>query len=205
MYAAVPRITPMCVAATLNVGDCETSGFATSPSKALARPKSSTFTVPSGRTLMLAGFRSRWMTPCSCARLERLGDLPRDRQRLVQRNRALRDPIGQRRAHRRAPVRRAPSCRLQRLFEAVDRRDVGMIQRRQELRLALEAREAVRIGGEELGQDFQRDVAIEPRVARAIHLAHAARADGDDDLVSAEPCSGTHCHTIVRWNARIVA
>ena len=33
----------------------------------LARPKSSTFTVPSGRTLMFAGFRSRWMMPCSCA------------------------------------------------------------------------------------------------------------------------------------------
>ena len=34
---------------------------------ALARPKSSTFTVPSGVTLMLAGFRSRWMMPRSCA------------------------------------------------------------------------------------------------------------------------------------------
>ena len=34
---------------------------------ALARPKSSTFTVPSGATLMLAGLRSRWMMPCSCA------------------------------------------------------------------------------------------------------------------------------------------
>ena len=34
---------------------------------ALAKPKSRTFTVPSGRILMLAGLRSRWMTPCSCA------------------------------------------------------------------------------------------------------------------------------------------
>ena len=30
-------------------------------------------------------------------RFERLGDLPRDRQRLVERNRALRDAIGERR------------------------------------------------------------------------------------------------------------
>ena len=36
-------------------------------SNAFASPKSSTFTVPSGRTLMLAGLRSRWMIPCSCA------------------------------------------------------------------------------------------------------------------------------------------
>ncbi|OFW06935.1 MAG: hypothetical protein A3I61_02800 [Acidobacteria bacterium RIFCSPLOWO2_02_FULL_68_18] len=35
--------------------------------ESLARPKSSTLTVPSGRTLMLAGFKSRWMTPASWA------------------------------------------------------------------------------------------------------------------------------------------
>ena len=34
---------------------------------AFARPKSSTFTTPSGVILMLAGFRSRWTTPRSCA------------------------------------------------------------------------------------------------------------------------------------------
>jgi len=40
----------------------------TSPDSAsFASPKSSTFTVPSARTLMFAGFRSRWMNPCSCA------------------------------------------------------------------------------------------------------------------------------------------
>jgi hypothetical protein len=33
---------------------------------ALARPKSSTFTVPSGVSLMFAGFKSRWMIPRSC-------------------------------------------------------------------------------------------------------------------------------------------
>jgi hypothetical protein len=36
-------------------------------SASFANPKSSTFTVPSGRTLMFAGFRSRWTIPCSCA------------------------------------------------------------------------------------------------------------------------------------------
>ena len=54
-------------------------------SMGFARPKSSTLTVPSSRTLMFAGFRSRWMMPAR-ARFERLGDLPRDRQRLVQRH-----------------------------------------------------------------------------------------------------------------------
>ena len=50
------------------VGDCDAFGDRRGrlPS-AFARPKSSTFTVPSGRSLMFAGFRSRWMMPCSCA------------------------------------------------------------------------------------------------------------------------------------------
>ena len=34
---------------------------------AFARPKSSTFTTPSGVTLMFAGLRSRWTMPFSCA------------------------------------------------------------------------------------------------------------------------------------------
>ena len=34
-----------------------------SPSKAFARPKSSTLALPSGVMRMLAGFRSRWITP----------------------------------------------------------------------------------------------------------------------------------------------
>ena len=65
-----------------------------------------------------------------------------------------------------------------------------MVQRGEQLRLALETREAVRIGREEVGQDLQRDVAIEPRIARAIHLAHAARADERDDFVGAEARTG---------------
>ena len=61
-------MTPIWVAAAVRVGE-----FAGSPSglavgsSALASPKSSTLTVPSGVTLMLAGFRSRWTTPASCA------------------------------------------------------------------------------------------------------------------------------------------
>ena len=50
------------------VGDERAAEAAASTgSRAFARPKSSTLTVPSGRILMFAGFRSRWMMPCSCA------------------------------------------------------------------------------------------------------------------------------------------
>ena len=47
------------VAATLIVGELARFALASSPARAFARPKSSTFTLPSGVTLTLAGLRSR--------------------------------------------------------------------------------------------------------------------------------------------------
>ena len=58
----MPRImpTPVIIAGEVMVGEIELlAAIAPAGSVALASPKSSTFTVPSGRTLMFAGFRSR--------------------------------------------------------------------------------------------------------------------------------------------------
>jgi hypothetical protein len=69
MYAAVPRITPTPVicAGLVIVGDCvwrsSPARPGPAPSVSFARPKSSTFTLPSGVILMFAGFKSRWMMP----------------------------------------------------------------------------------------------------------------------------------------------
>ena len=78
-------------------------------------------------------------------RFERVGDLPRDRQRLVERQRPARDAIGQRVAldqlqDERARARRCPRGRRS--------RDVRMVERGEHLRFALEAGEAFGIGGE---------------------------------------------------------
>ena len=69
MYARVPMIMPASVAAGVaTVGDCDTLGDEPAAgSMAFARPKSSTLAVPSERTLIFAGLRSRWTMPCSCA------------------------------------------------------------------------------------------------------------------------------------------
>src|SRR5690242_3148061 len=56
------RSRRLCKAGVVNVGDCD--GFGDDlPVEAIAfaNPKSSTLTVPSSRTLILAGFKSRWM------------------------------------------------------------------------------------------------------------------------------------------------
>jgi hypothetical protein len=58
----------------------------------------------------------------------------------------------------------------------------GVIERREQLRFALESREAIRIEGEDSWQHFQRDVSIELRVARSMDFAHPAGADGGDDF-----------------------
>ena len=114
---------------------------------------------------------------------EGLRDLLRDRQRVGKRYRAMRDAVGERRAldqfeHER--MRRAA------VFKAIDGGDVWMIERGEHLRFSPKSRQPVGIGHERVGQDLQRDVAIELGVASAIHLPHAAGAQGIDDFVGAE-------------------
>lgn len=53
-------------------------------------------------------------------------------------------------------------------------RNVRMIQRRQRLRLAMEAGNALGIVGEIVGQNFQRHIPLQLRVVRAKHTSHAA-------------------------------
>ena len=72
------------------------------------------------------------------------------------------------------------------MADVEQRADVRMIERRDRARLALEAVAKLRVGRERRGEDLDRDGAIEPRVARAIDLAHAARADERDDFIGAE-------------------
>ena len=120
-------------------------------------------------------------------RLEGFGDLSRDGQRLVGRQRPAgnhrRQILASHQFHHERPT-------AQELLDAVDRRDTGVIQRRERLRFASEPRQALGIAGEKVRQDFDGDVAIESGVARTIHLAHASGTDGDGNFVRAEAPSG---------------
>ena len=62
----------------------------------------------------------------------------------------------------------------------------GMIERRQDLRLAPETRQPIGVERKRFGQDLQRDVAIQLRITRAIDFAHSSRANGGVDYVRAE-------------------
>ena len=69
-----------------------------------------------------------------------------------------------------------------------------MIQRRGGARLLLESMEAIGIGRDGRGQDLDGHVTPEPCVARAVHLAHAAGAEGRHDLVRTEPVTRLQPH-----------
>ena len=69
------------------------------------------------------------------------------------------------------------------VFESVERRDRGMVQRSEELRFALESSEALSVPDKGLRQDLDRDFPAELRVAGAINFSHAARAKGRHNFV----------------------
>src|SRR5690348_17540078 len=69
-----------------------------------------------------------------------------------------------------------------------------MVERSQHLGFALEPRHAPGVSSERFRQYFQRDVALQPGIAGAIHFAHAARADRREDLVGSESVPGSIIH-----------
>jgi hypothetical protein len=82
-------------------------------------------------------------------------------------------------------------------LDAVDRCDVGMIQRCKDASLALESFRTLRIGRKGLGKELDRNAASEPGVPGLIYLAHAAGAQVTGDFVMREPGSD-HGLTISR-------
>ena len=81
-------------------------------------------------------------------------------------------------------------------FQAVDLRDVCVVQRGERLRFACEPRQAIRIASDGVGQDLQGHIAIEPRVVGPKHLPHAAFADLGGGFIDAEPGAGTERHLL---------
>ncbi len=141
---------------------------------------------------MFAGFEIPVDDALLVGRLERLGDLTRDRQRLLQGNRPLLQALGERRTLDQLQYERR---RVRSVLETVDRGDVGMVEGSEDLRFACEAREPVRIEPRQRRENLERDVAVQLGVPRAIDLAHPAGAEQRDDLVVAKPGSSREGHT----------
>ena len=129
--------------------------------------------------------------PRLVGRLQRLGDLLRNRQRLVRWDRPLRDPVGERRPlHQLQHQRPRPLG----LLDTVDGGDVGMVEAGEDPRLPLEPGEAIRVRREGVGQDLQRDLAVELGVGGLPDLAHAALTEEGRDVVVPELVTDAQRH-----------
>ena len=153
----------------------------------MASPKSSTFTVPSPRTLTFAGFKSRWTIPSSCAASSAsaiclaIGNA--SSIEIAPPRNALREILALDEFHHQGVH---PSGFL----ESVDRRDVRVIQRGEGLRLAFKSGQPLGVLGKRVGQDLDRHLTTQRRVRSPIHLAHAAFPERRGDLVNAETGAG---------------
>jgi hypothetical protein len=114
---------------------------------------------------------------------ERLGDLLRDGESFVNSNWTARDSSIQALAVDELEHEELLAVGL---VQAVDRADVRMVQRSKNVGFAAEARKPLRVMRERLRQNLHRNVASELGVARAIDLAHAARAEGSEDFIRTE-------------------
>src|SRR5262249_15745835 len=74
--------------------------------------------------------------------------------------------------------------RIANLFQVINARNVGVIQRSEDLGFALKSSDALRLLRARLGQRLDGDVPLQPRVACAIYLAHSADAKHTGNFVS---------------------
>jgi hypothetical protein len=123
--------------------------------------------------------------------LEAARHLNGDRKRVFHRQRSRRKPLRQGLA---VDALHHEGRRAFDFLEAVDRGDVGVIERGEEPGLAAEACESLRIAGEVHWQHLDRHVAVESHVPGPIDLTHPARAERREDLVGAVLRAGNERH-----------
>ena len=190
MYAGVPRITPTPVisAGEVTVGDSVTAAVpALVDIERLGEPEVENLHGAVSPDLDVRGLQITMNDALFVSGLQCFSDLPRDGERFIDPDGAPRDPIRERGSVHELQHERAYAVGL---FEAVNMRDVRMIEGGECFRFALEPREPFGVARERLRQDLQRHITIQLRVARAIHLAHGASADSGGDFVWAAARAG---------------
>ncbi len=124
--------------------------------------------------------------------VERPSQLPRQLHRLRGREWPLGDALGQRRPLHQLHDQAAYAVRF---FQSVDGGDVGMVERSQHPRLALEPRQAIGMVRKALGQDLQSHVTVQLAIPDAIYLPHSARSQRAADFIMAEVVTDRQQHS----------
>ena len=131
---------------------------------------------------------------------QRVRHLSGNAQRLVQRKRSAREPL---REILSLDELHHEGAHATGFLETVDVRDIGVVQRREGMGFACEARQPIGIAGEGVRKDLQRDVAIEPCVTGPEHLAHAAFPNPADDFVDPDTGACGKRHRVASTSARL--
>ena len=129
---------------------------------------------------MFAGLMSRCTIPFAVRRIEAVGDLDADLQELRDFDGLDGDAVLEGLALEQLHGDERPALELP---DVVDRADVGMIERRCRARFAAKPLDRLRIPGNVVGKEFQRDVPAEPRVPGLVDHAHPAPAQLFQDAV----------------------
>ena len=128
--------------------------------------------MPSSRILMFAGFRSRWTMPCPCAASSASAICLAIGNASVSRSAPCAIRVGERWAVHQLHHQCGDTGEL---FEAMDVRDIRMVERGQDLRLTSKARQSFGIVRERLRQDFDRHASIQRAVAGFVRLLPCRR------------------------------
>jgi hypothetical protein len=147
-----------------------------------------------GRDLDVGGLQIAMDDTLGVRGLERVHDLARDAEGLLERNRAGLDAVRERRALDQLHHQGA-------IFDSVYRGDVGVVQRGQHLRLAREARHLYGIGCQAVREKLHGDLSSELRVGRPVHFAHSAFAQLLHDSIMGEGFAD-HERVLCRATAR---
>src|SRR5579863_6294556 len=110
-----------------------------------------------------------------------------------------RKPLGERWALNQFHHQRADAGGV---FQAVDCRNVRVIERSEYLRFAVEARHALCVSCEGFGQNFQGYVTPQLGIARAVDFSHSAHAERRENFVGSEPGSGNERHGVATLYVR---
>jgi hypothetical protein len=119
---------------------------------------------------------------------ERIGDLHRDLQRLFERRRAALQPLLERLA---LEVLHHEEVDIILPSDVVEGADMRMIQSRDAAGFPFEALAQLTRRRHVRGKHLDGHGAIEPRIASAVDLSHAARAEQCDDFIGAESRAGS--------------
>ena len=114
--------------------------------------------------------------------VQRVGDLDRVAQQLIERDRAPFQPRGERLA---LEVLHHQIVDAFLMANVVQRADVGVVEAGDGAGLALETLAQVGAAGDFRRQDLDGDGAIQPSVPATVDLAHPTGADRGEDLVRA--------------------